>query len=226
VTHQPSIDFGISSAQQVYDWLRDLILRGALAPGARLSETEIGNRIGVSRQPVREAFIRLAADGLAEVRPQRGTYISRISISAVLSARLIREAVESDLIRMVAENPEPDLIPRLDAEIEHQRRAIARDNAEEFVKLDDRFHHMLAVAAGQDAVWSVLEGLKSQMNRLRYITARTFDAQKLLDQHAGIVDGLRRNDPDAAEQAMRLHLRELLNDMPEISASRADLFIP
>ena len=82
-----------STAQQVYDWLHDRILRGDLAPGARLSETEIAGQVGVSRQPVREAFIRLTAAGLAEVRPQRGTFIGRISVGAVLSARLIREAV-------------------------------------------------------------------------------------------------------------------------------------
>lgn len=223
---QPNIDFATSSTQQVYSWLRDAIQRGELAPGTRLSETEIGNQIGVSRQPVREAFIRLAADGLTEVRPQRGTYIRRISLSAVLSARLIREAVESDLIRIVAEKPDSDLIAQLDDAIRQQRAAIAREDAEEFVRLDDEFHRMLTVAAGQEGVWTVLEGLKSQMNRLRYITVRVFDAQKLIDQHTAIVDGLRQNDPAKAEQAMRLHLRELLNDLPEIAKDRADLFIP
>ena len=91
-----------STASQVHDWLRHRVLRGELPPGARLSETEIASEIGVSRQPVREAFIRLAGDGLAEIRPQRGTYISKISMSAVLSARLIREAVEGDLARLTA----------------------------------------------------------------------------------------------------------------------------
>lgn len=223
---QPNIDFTLSTAPQVHEWLRDAILRGALPPGTRLSETEIANQIGVSRQPVREAFIRLTSDGLAEVRPQRGTYISRISLSAVLSARLIREAVESDLVRMLAEQADERLLTRLDAEIDEQRDAVARDDAETFVRLDDRFHRLLAVAAGQEAVWVVLEGLKSQMNRLRYITARTFDIQKLIGQHAEIVEGLRNHDPALAEQAMRRHLRELLNDLPEISRSRPELFIP
>lgn len=223
---QPNIDFTLSTAPQVYDWLLDAILRGELPPGTRLSETEIANQVGVSRQPVREAFIRLTADGLAEVRPQRGTYIRRISVSAVLSARLIREAVESDLIRMLAEQADDRLLARLDQEIEEQSVAVARNDAETFVRLDDRFHRLLAVAAGQEAVWEVLEGLKSQMNRLRYITARTFDIQKLIGQHAEIVEGLRNHDPGLAEAAMRRHLRELLNDLPEISRARPELFIP
>lgn len=224
MTAQPKLDLTISAAPQVYDWLRDAILRGVFAPGSRLSEGEIGKQIGVSRQPVREAFIRLTAEGLAEVRPQRGTFISRISVSAVLSARLIREAVESDLIRMVAERIDPALLVELDRQIDEQWLAIERDDIEAFVRLDDRFHFLLARAAGQERVWAVLEGLKSHMNRLRHITARTFDVRRLVDQHAAIVDALRQGQVDAAEQAMRHHLRELLHDLPEIASNRPELF--
>lgn len=221
-----NIDFGLATAPQVYDWLRGAILGCELPPGARLSEAEISNRIGVSRQPVREAFIRLAAEGLAEIRPQRGTYVSRISTSAVLSARLIREAVESDLVRMLAPFADEAMLWSLDAEIDRQRSAIARQDVAGFVELDDRFHRLIAVAAGQEAVWFVLDGLKSQMNRLRHITARTFDISKLIGQHEAIIAGLRAHDPALAEQAMRLHLRELLNDLPEIERSRPEIFLP
>lgn len=223
---RPKLDFTVSTVDQVYDWLRETILIGELPPSTRLSEAEIAGQFGISRQPVREAFIRLTADGLAEVRPQRGTYVSRISISAVLSARLIREAVESDLIRTLAKQADETLIVRLDDEIAQQRTAVAQGDADLFVRLDDTFHHMLAVAVEQEAVWTVLERLKSQMNRLRYISARSLDIHKLIDQHAQIVDGLRARDPDLAEQAMRRHLHEVLNDLPEISRSHPELFIP
>lgn len=213
-----------STAQQVYDWLRDRILRGEMPPGVRISETEVAGTIGVSRQPVREAFIRLATNGLAEVRPQRGTYISAISVSAVLSARLIREAVESDLIRMVCAGISHADLAALDAQLVIQRDAAAAQDVERFIESDDCFHRRLAVAAGQEEVWNILEGLKSQMNRLRYLTARMSDQQKLIDQHAAIVDALRVGQADQAEQAMRLHLRELLTDLPEMARSRPELF--
>ncbi|WP_211341142.1 GntR family transcriptional regulator [Paracoccus methylarcula] len=215
---------GNSTAQQVYAWLHGRILRGELEPGARLSETEIAGQAGVSRQPVREAFIRLTATGLAEVRPQRGTFIGRISVKAVLSARLIREAVESDLIRMVSANLDDALLTRLDEQLAAQREASERQDVEAFITLDDRFHHSLAVAAGHGDVWDVLEGLKSQMNRLRHITARVFDHQKLIEQHGAIVQALREGNADAAEQAMRLHLRQVLNDLPEIARSKPEFF--
>lgn len=213
-----------STAQQVYGWLHERILRGDLEPGARLSETEIATLVGVSRQPVREAFIRLTVNGLAEVRPQRGTFIGRISVASVLSARLIREAVESDLIRLVSDATPDAFLDQLDEQLAAQRDATARQNVEEFIELDDQFHRSLATAAGHGNVWDVLEGLKSQMNRLRYITVRVFDQNKLIDQHAAIVDALRHHNPDQAEKAMRLHLRELLSDLPEITRSYPDFF--
>ncbi|TKW67829.1 MAG: GntR family transcriptional regulator [Paracoccus denitrificans] len=223
---QPTLDYATSAAPQVYDWLRAAILRGDISPGERLSEVEIGKRIGVSRQPVREAFIRLTTEGLAEVRPQRGTYISRISVAAVLSARLIREAVESDLVRMIAADIDDAALTSFDHEIASQRKAMEQGDSDAFVQLDDKFHHLIAVLAQQEAVWGVLEGLKSQMNRLRHITARTFDIQKLIGQHVDIVEGLRRRDARLAEKAMRIHLRELLNDLPEIARDRPELFMP
>lgn len=220
----PRIVMAASTAQQVYDWLRQRVLRGELPPGTRISETEISTQIGVSRQPVREAFIRLASSGLAEVRPQRGTYIGAISLSAVLSARMIREAVESDLIRMVAVSPPASLFATLHQQLEAQRKASAAQDVERFIELDDLFHRTLAVAAGHEVVWDVLDELKSQMNRLRYITARIFDHQKLIDQHAEIVAALRDGEADRAEAAMRQHLRELLNDLPEIARNRPEFF--
>ncbi|MDP5308697.1 GntR family transcriptional regulator [Paracoccus spongiarum] len=220
----PQIIMAASTAQQVYDWLRMRVLRGELAPGTRVSESEVSTQIGVSRQPVREAFIRLAANGLAEVRPQRGTYIAAISLSAVLSARLIREAVESDLIRMVAAAPSEALCTTLRRQLDAQREASARQDVEAFDELDDLFHRALAVAAGQEHVWTVLDELKSQMNRLRHITVRVFDQQKLIEQHRAIVEAVCAGNPDAAEQAMRRHLRELLNDLPEIARSHPEFF--
>ena len=160
-----SITIAPSTASQVHDWLRKRVQQGDLPPGMRISETEVAAAIGISRQPVREAFIRLASDGLAEVRPQRGTYISKISVAAVLSARFIREAVEADLARIVAKARPAEMLDRMADEITRKRRADKAANVNDFIESDDRFHKLLAQAAGQDAVWADLDRLKAQMNR-------------------------------------------------------------
>lgn len=213
-----------STASQVYDWLHRRVLRGELVPGARLSETEIATEIGVSRQPVREAFIRLGSDGLAEIRPQRGTYISKISISAVLSARLIREAVEADLARLAADLRPLSALAAMRAEIDLQRRADSAGNVNEFIESDDRFHRLLAVGSGHEAVWNDLERLKSQMNRLRHMSMRAFDRVGTIAQHQDILDAIQRGDPDAAERALRVHLHQMLTELPHMAARHPDYF--
>ncbi|HIC64585.1 MAG TPA: GntR family transcriptional regulator [Paracoccus sp.] len=144
---RPRINPGISTAQQVHDWLHDLILRGDLLPGTQLSESEIAGRVGVSRQPVREAFIRLAGAGLTEVRPQRGTFIGRISLREVLAVRAIREAVESDMIRILTQRMTDDIHRDLREQLDRQRAAAARRDVNGFVLLDNLFHRTLATAA-------------------------------------------------------------------------------
>ncbi|MFQ8432744.1 GntR family transcriptional regulator [Amaricoccus sp. W119] len=218
ITAAPSV------TSQVYDWLRQRVLRGELLPGERLSETEIAGEIGVSRQPVREAFIRLASEGLAEVRPQRGTYIGKISIVAVLSARMIREAVESDLARMAAAARPAEAVGRMEAEIEAQTRADAEGSVERFIESDDRFHRLLAVAAGQEMVWDELERMKSQMNRLRHLSMRVFDRAHTIAQHREILDAVRRGREDEAERAIRVHLRQILTELPRIAETHPDYF--
>ncbi len=213
-----------STASQVHDWLRRRVLRGELPPGARLSETEIASEIGVSRQPVREAFIRLAGDGLAEIRPQRGTYISKISMSAVLSARLIREAVEGDLARLTAGLRPPAALAAMQAEIVLQHQADRAGDVNAFIESDDRFHRLLAVAAGHEAVWNDLERLKSQMNRLRHMSMRDFDRAQTIAQHQDILDAVQQGDAARAGDAARLHLRQMLTELPAMAARYPEYF--
>ena len=102
---------------QLHRKLRDRIIICELAPGQRISAAEIASSYGLSRQLVREAFIKLAEENLVSVRPQRGTFIKRISVSAALAARFIREAVEADLVRKVAEVATPKMTASLNSQL-------------------------------------------------------------------------------------------------------------
>lgn len=143
---------------QVYQILRHRIISGDLLPGARLSETEIASAYEISRQPVREAFIRLTGENLVTVRPQRGTFVTRISVPSVLAARFIREAAEVDIVRLVARDiTTADLDPVM-ANLADQKAAMERKDGAEFVALDDMFHRLLADISGQLAAWDFLDG--------------------------------------------------------------------
>ena len=158
---------------QVYALLRERIINMTLLPGQRISEAEIANSLETSRQPVREAFIKLSDDGLLEVRPQRGTYVRRISLQAVKDARFVREAIEADIVRLVAELSDAALIADLRDQLTEQA-AVGENETASFMRLDERFHETLATAAGKPFAWSVIRDIKFQMDRVRYLSAQQF----------------------------------------------------
>ena len=212
------------SAHQLHGLLRDRIVTCDLAPGQRISESELAAEYNVSRQPVRETFIKLAEEGLVVVRPQRGTFVCRISVPAALTTRFIREAVEADLVRRVAQRVTPEIIETLDAEITAQRAVAETGTPAEFMRLDETFHRLLAEFAGKLEVSDYLQALNVQINRVRNISARQFAPGKLVREHAAIVEPIRTGDASAAEDAMRLHLRGLNKDLPKIVAANPDYF--
>lgn len=215
---------GAAVGPQVHRMLRDRIVRGDLMPGTRISETELATEYAVSRQPVREAFIKLAEENLLEIRPQRGTFVRRISLQDVLSAQFVREAVEADIVRILAADPAPNLIAHL-TQLLDQQVAIADDpDPTDFVALDETFHRAMAEAIGQVAAASILEGLKIQLNRVRHLTARQFSRREVIEQHRAILDALRARDPERASAVMRTHLQKILNDLPAIVEAMPDCF--
>ncbi|MGB3391375.1 MAG: GntR family transcriptional regulator [Pseudaminobacter sp.] len=217
------IDASAAIAPQIYRLLRDRIVRTELLPGEAISETEIARNYDVSRQPVREAFIKLAEAGLVQIRPQRGTMITPISTEAVMDARFVREAIEADVVKLVAERSDHAIRTELLAQLERQKR-VADDESDAFVRLDEHFHRTLAEMAGKAYAWRVVEEVKAQMDRVRYLSVEKPHVRLLINQHEAIVAAIARNDVAAAESAMRAHLREILKTLPAVAKTRPELF--
>ncbi len=110
-------------APQLIAVLKRRIAAIELAPGSALSEKDIAAQFRVSRQPVREAFIKLSEAGLVEIRPSRGTWVMKISVREVCNARFVREAIESDLARHAAALATPQKVEALTDLIDRQRKA-------------------------------------------------------------------------------------------------------
>ena len=217
------VTIGETVGPQVYRILREQIIQAELLPGERLSESDVAKTLSVSRQPVREAFIKLSEEGLVQVLPQRGTFVTKISVASVMDVRFVREAIEADVVRAVAEAHAAETIEELRRQIAEQRKVQQHDRAG-FLRLDELFHRTLAAAAGKAYAWNVIESVKAQMDRVRFLSVDDMHIGRLIDQHERIVDGIAAGDKSAAEEATRLHLREILSSLPEIARSRAELF--
>lgn len=214
-------------ARQVTRALRQAIVTMQLAPGEMLSEQDLAQRFGVSRSPVREALIKLSEAGLVRVLPQRGTQVVKISKTAVEDGRFIRAAVESAVVREAALKATPAMLAELNASLGRQRKAQRSASTEEFLALDEEFHRLLAETAGRPSAWRMIEDIKPQMDRVRFLDmSKALPRHAVLAQHILIVDAIKASDPVAAELAMQQHLSEILRSLPELAAQYPDLFEP
>jgi DNA-binding GntR family transcriptional regulator len=214
-----------SAAQRLEAELKRAIVSLELRPGARLSETDIADRHGVSRQPAREALIGLSRMRLVEVLPQRGTVVTKISVSGLMQARFVREAVETAIVRRASEAFNRDARERIDGFIDLQERFAKAGDHDTFQRYDELFHVALAEGAGCPLAWEVVRDIKTHMDRLCQLTL--FDAPTMLAlvmQHRAIVAAIDAADAEGAAAAMRQHLTEILRAMPRVEADNPDLF--
>ena len=215
-----------SISAQVYRQLRNVIIRGEITPGIALSESEIARQYSTSRQPVREAFIKLAEERLVSIQPQRGTFVVKISVADVLDARFVREAIEVAVTREAATSAPLSAIKELRSLLTRQSATESGHN-DDFLALDEEFHRTIAMSVGRAHAWRVIEGIKAQMDRSRYISLDAATPISLIiEQHKRIVDGIEAGDPTVAAAAMRSHLREITVSLPSIANRFPEMFEP
>lgn len=140
-----------------------------------------------------------------------------------MDARFVREAIEADVVKLVVERCDAAIRRELLDQIDRQKR-VADDDSDGFVKLDELFHRTLAEMAGKSYAWRVIEEVKAQMDRVRYLSVEKLHVRLLISQHEEIVAGIVEHDAPRAETAMRGHLREILKSLPEVANARPDLF--
>ncbi len=222
---QPALRTTDPIAPQLVALLRKSIAELRLPPGSALSEKEIAAQYGVSRQPVREAFIKLSEAGLVEIRPSRGTYVMKISVRAVANARFVREAIEAETARHAASLATPGNLIALRDLIARQKSAAAMGDFAEFNAMDETFHRTLADIVKNDFALRVVEAARFQTDRVRLLSLP--DASPLnvlIHQHEEILACLVARDGDGAARAMSRHLREILLALPSIAAAHPDFF--
>ena len=205
-TSKPVRPGGESATRRAYAYIKERLLDGRFAGGTLLSENELAQRLGLSRTPVRQAFVHLQAEGLIELYPRRGGLVVPISPSEaedVLEARLL---MEPHCARRAATAG-----ARLAAELEHaiadQQAALATGGAG-FVTADRRFHRAIVAAAGNPLLTRQYDSLRDRHQRIAAATVASDPGriERFIAEHSKIAAALRRGDADAAAQLMAAHL--------------------
>jgi GntR family transcriptional regulator, rspAB operon transcriptional repressor len=224
-------DSGINPRQpiaaQVYERLRRAITTLSMMPSEALSEKELSLQLGVSRTPVREALIRLADEGLIDILPQRGSFVAPIRLRDVQEAQFIRESLEVSIAKRLSGGCSRRFLTEIKSNLYDQEKAVNAGALDLFLDLDEAFHRSFCEEASLSKSWRVIQAVKLQMDRVRYLSLPDPEHLRiLLTQHRTIVDAIEAGDASAAGDAMAAHLREVLRTAQRLSEQRGDLVAP
>jgi len=216
-----------TASARIYSDLRAELVSLARRPGEAISEAEIALTYGVSRTPVREAILKLADEGLVEIFPQSGIFVSRIPIGELPEAIIIRKALEETTTRMAAERATASQLLNLHAVLERQREATAAKDREGFHRADEMFHAAIAEVAGYPGIWPLILQVKVHVDRFRLLTLpQTGRMAEVIAEHEPILAAIEAHDPERARQAMARHLERLLDDISAIQTINPEFFDP
>lgn len=216
-----------TSVDDVFDYLHDEIATLRLKPGDRISEAEIAARFNVSRQPVRDAFSKLANLDLLLIRPQRATEVRRFSMREIEKSRFVRAAIEKEVLLRACATCDAAGAARLDAALLQQHKAAAALDIETFGRLDYEFHQMLCTIARADYAFDVIMDEKSKVDRLCMLGRdKEQRIPNLVEDHQAIAEAVKAHDADAAIAAGMKHLSRLDITIERISITNASYFEP
>jgi DNA-binding GntR family transcriptional regulator len=203
-----------TAASRIYSDLRSELVSLQRRPGEAISEAQIALSFGVSRTPVREAILKLSDEGLLEIYPQSGIFVSRIPIAALPEAIIIRKALEETTARLAAERATSSQILALRSVLERQREASAAGDIETFHQTDELFHATIADVAGYPGIWKFIQQVKVHVDRYRRLTLPQLGRiPKVITEHEAVLTAIEAHDPERARRAMEVHLESLLDNI-------------
>jgi DNA-binding GntR family transcriptional regulator len=199
-----------SAASRVYAHVKTRLLDGTFPGGALLSENELSQQLGLSRTPVRQAFVQLEAEGLLELYPKRGALVVPVAASEIEDVFEARLLVEEHCARRAA-NAGARLVAELEPLIAMQQEAVAQGapGMAAFARADRHFHRAIVHAAGNAILTRLYDALRDRQQRIAAVSlARNpGDAERFVAEHREIVEALGREDGEAARARVSEHLR-------------------
>lgn len=200
----------MTTSEEVFLQLKSDIISMRLAPGAKVSEAEIARARSVSRQPVREAFLRLGELDLLRIIPQKATRICKISNEKLRNTRFLRAAVEVEVVREACRVATPHGLSQIAGNLAQQETAINAGDANGLKALDYQFHQLICIAAEVLPAFQTIAENKTHTDRV--CTLELADASgmaEVLEGHRAIFEAIEQKDEGRAVAMTRKHLSHL-----------------
>jgi DNA-binding GntR family transcriptional regulator len=224
---KPLVDEG-SITDRTAAALRAAILNGELEPNTLHVVHNVAERLGVSRTPVREALIRLAAEGMVRVQRNRGFIVLHSSSEDLIEIFSLRLLLEVPAARAAAVLAGPAEIEQLHAHIALMREAMDTEDAETFLKADREFHRTLLLASGNERLAEFVDSLRNVVLSSGVSTAnRSESIEEILEPHLELLACISAHDPAATGESMKQHIVNTGNKLieQEFGAAAATAFM-
>lgn len=202
---------------KVFQRLREDILTGVYQDGEELREITLGEKLGVSRTPVREALRQLELEGLVTIVPNKGAYVSAITRKDVRDIYKIRSLLEGLCARWATRNIKENQIEELEEIVllsEFHLRRDAAGRAKQVSELDGKFHQVLYEASDSRILEHVLKGFHKYVKMSRQLSVGTSDrAEQSIAEHKGILEAIKRKDAQLAEKLADEHIMNVMKNL-------------
>lgn len=185
--------------------LEELVVSGVLPPGQHLVEEELAQRLGVSRNPIREGFQQLAAAGFVELRPGRGAFVRVPTPREIDEVFHVRMLLEGESARLAAERITIQTLERLEAVLERGREAVPAGDPRELLELNSRFHDLIITAADNSVMASTLTALSRRI-RWYFASVVVRRAPVSWSEHQDVFEALVARDGPTAGELMSTHV--------------------
>ena len=194
----------------VFNTLRQAILKGELAPGERLMEIQLAEKLGVSRTPIREAIRKLELEGLVLMIPRKGAEVAKISEKSLRDVLEVRRSLEELAIELACQRMTDEEIEQLGERQNDFKNAINKGNAMNIAETDEAFHDVIYLGTGNDKLVQILNNLREQMYRYRLEYIKDEDKRQILIvEHEHILAAIKARNIAEAKNAAREQISHL-----------------
>lgn len=206
--------------ERIAGTLRQAIVDGVLAPGARLLEQDLSRRMGVSRVPLREAFRVLAGEGLVSIQPHRGALVAGRSDDELRELFEVRAMFESQAARLLARRKDSATSDALEAMVEGMKAAVRAKKTGEYVILAARFHDTLVGECGNALLARFYEQIRTHLRRYqKAMVALPELPARSIREHEAILAAIRAGKGEAAARLAEQHIAELVQRFERAAAA-------
>ncbi len=221
--------YGISSytSEDIYQLLKGEILSLHLLPGQRISENELAQRFNSSRTPVHSAFMRLKSDGLVNIFPQKGSYVSLIDLEGIQQIIFLRVQLERAIYKEAANTWTADFLRDLDENLEQQQREVDRGpSANDFFMISNQYHKLYYAFTEKEKLWNNMEAMQADYIRYRKLTYSIPGHCALkLEQHRLLRRLVEERDMEGIEQFVPNHISGEMESLQQQSEDFLDFFV-